>query len=153
MSYVAKVLQPGETLLCTAKLHWFLYLHAYFALALAAAAAAAAMFVERDPEFILLALAAIMAVTGVFTWLRAWTRRTTTELAVTDHRVIYKVGLFSRHTAEMNRNKVESVDVEQTIAGRVFGYGTIILRGTGGTFESIRNVADPLSFRSFITAA
>jgi hypothetical protein len=51
----------------------------------------------------------------------------------------------------MNRSKVESVDVDQTILGRIFGYGTIIVRGTGGSLEPIRQIAEPLSFRSHIT--
>ncbi|HLY54913.1 MAG TPA: PH domain-containing protein, partial [Stellaceae bacterium] len=49
--------------------------------------------------------------------------------------------------------KVESVDVEQSIGGRIFGYGTVVLRGTGGSLEPIRNIANPLDFRSAITAA
>ena len=74
------------------------------------------------------------------------------ELAVTDRRVIYKSGLLARHTLEMNRSKVESVDVDQSILGRIFGFGTIIVRGTGGSLEPIRMISDPLTFRSHITA-
>ena len=55
--------------------------------------------------------------------------RGTTELAVTDQRVIYKTGLLARHTLEMNRARVESVTVDQTMLGRLFGYGTVIVRG------------------------
>src|SRR5262249_40563687 len=85
--------------------------------------------------------------------LRALIRRATTELAVTDQRVIFKTGLVARHTLEMNRGKVESVTVDQSIPGRMFGYGTIIVRGTGSTLEPIRNIADPLTFRSQIPTA
>jgi hypothetical protein len=53
----------------------------------------------------------------------------------------------------MNRDKVESVTVDQTIPGRIFGYGTIIVRGTGSTLEPIRDITDPLTFRSHITTA
>jgi hypothetical protein len=52
----------------------------------------------------------------------------------------------------MNRTKVESVDVDQSILGRLFDYGTIIVRGTGGSLEPIRHVAAPLTFRGYITA-
>ena len=52
----------------------------------------------------------------------------------------------------MNRSKVESVDVDQSILGRIFGFGTIIVRGTGGSLEPIRTISDPLTFRSHITA-
>jgi len=96
--------------------------------------------------------AIIFALLGLSAGLYAFIRRATTELAVTDHRVIYKSGLLSRHTIEMNRDKVESVDVDQTLLGRIFGYGTIIVRGTGGSLEPIRNIGDPLAFRSHITA-
>ena len=86
-------------------------------------------------------------------WASALIRRATTELVVTDRRVILKRGIFSRQTIEMNRTKVESVDVDQTVMGRIMGYGTVIVRGTGGGLEPIRNIAHPLAFRSHITAA
>src|SRR4029077_5395305 len=79
-------------------------------------------------------------------------RRATTELAVTDHRALYKSGLRSWHTIEMNRDKVERVDSDQSLLGRIFGYGTVIVRGTGGSLEPIRNIGDPLNFRCFLTA-
>ena len=59
----------------------------------------------------------------------------------------------ARKTREMNREKVESIDVDQSVTGRIFGYGTIIVRGTGGSLEPMRRIADPLTFRSHITAA
>jgi uncharacterized membrane protein YdbT with pleckstrin-like domain len=84
--------------------------------------------------------------------LRAWLRRVTTELAITDLRVIYKAGLFRRHTLEMNRSRIESVDVDQSLLGRIFGYGTVTVRGTGGSLEPLRNIRDPIGFRNHITA-
>ena len=57
-------------------------------------------------------------------------RRASTELAVTDQRVIYKTGVLARHTLEMNRTKVESVTVDQTLLGRIFGHGTVTVRGS-----------------------
>jgi uncharacterized membrane protein YdbT with pleckstrin-like domain len=153
MSYVRKVLQPDENLLCTAKIHAFIYLRGFLILVVAGAIAVGSQFSPSEYVLPILALAGICALVGLLSLLGAAIRRTATELAVTDHRVIYKTGILSRHTAEMNRSKVESVDVEQSIAGRIFGFGTIILRGTGGTFEPIRNIGDPMTFRSFITAA
>ena len=94
-----------------------------------------------------------LALVALFTGLRAFIRRAATELAVTDHRVIYKTGLLSRHTIEMNRDKVESVDVDQSLLGRILGYGTVIVRGTGGSLEPMRNIGDPLTFRTHITAS
>ena len=69
------------------------------------------------------------------------------EFAVTNKRVIVKTGLISRRTLEMNLNKIESVNVDQSIFGRLFGYGTITIIGTGGTKESFPNISEPLKFR------
>jgi uncharacterized membrane protein YdbT with pleckstrin-like domain len=117
--------------------------------------AAAMYFVGDQMHSLSLALwiaAAIFALLALSAGLRAFVRRATTEFAVTDYRVIYKTGLLGRHTLEMNRSKVESVDVDQSILGRLLGYGTIIVRGTGGSLEPIRHIAEPLQFRSHITA-
>ena len=95
--------------------------------------------------------AAIFGLLALLSALRAFIRRTTTELAVTDQRVIYKTGLLARHTLEMNRARVESVTVDQTMLGRVFGYGTVTVRGVGSALEPIREINDPLTFRSHLT--
>jgi uncharacterized membrane protein YdbT with pleckstrin-like domain len=156
MRYVRGVLQPGETVVYETSLHWLIYLRAILALIVCGVLAGGAVATEGTQQKTSLALwiaAAIFLVLALSAGLRAFVRRTTTELAVTDHRVIYKTGLLSRHTLEMNRSKVESVDVNQTILGRILGYGTIIVRGTGGSLEPMRRIADPLTFRSHITAA
>jgi uncharacterized membrane protein YdbT with pleckstrin-like domain len=155
MRYVTRVLQPGETIVYSTKLHWFIYWRAILLLIICAILAGTARFMA-DNQNLSLALgiaAAIFALLALSSALRAFTRRATTELAVTDQRVIYKAGLLARHTLEMNRGKVESVTVDQTLLGRVFGYGTIIVRGTGSTFEPIRDISNPLTFRSHITTA
>jgi uncharacterized membrane protein YdbT with pleckstrin-like domain len=69
------------------------------------------------------------------------------EFAITNKRVIIKTGLFSRKTLEMNLGKIESVNVDQGILGRILGYGTITIIGTGGTRESFRDIRQPLAFR------
>jgi uncharacterized membrane protein YdbT with pleckstrin-like domain len=79
--------------------------------------------------------------------------RATSEFAVTNRRVIIKVGLVSRKTVELNLEKVESVGVEQTIFGRLLGYGTIVVVGTGGTKEPFRGIADPMGFRRAVNEA
>jgi uncharacterized membrane protein YdbT with pleckstrin-like domain len=71
----------------------------------------------------------------------------TSEYAITNKRVIIKVGLISRRTVEMNLSKIESVNVDQSIVGRLLGYGEISLNGTGGTKESCRDISDPTTFR------
>ena len=155
MRYVRKVLQPGETVVYATKLHWLIYVNTTL-LAIACVALVGAAVSTSDNQSISLAFAIaaiIFALLALSTGLRAFIRRSTTELAVTDHRVIYKSGLLSRHTIEMNRDKVESVDVDQSLLGRIFGYGTVVVRGTGGSLEPIRNIGDPLTFRSHITAS
>jgi uncharacterized membrane protein YdbT with pleckstrin-like domain len=69
------------------------------------------------------------------------------EFVITNKRVICKTGIISRRTLEMNLNKIETVNVDQSIFGRMFGYGTITIIGTGGTRESFPNIAHPTEFR------
>ena len=155
MRYVRRVLQPGETIVYATRLHWLIYIHTIL-LSIACIILAGAAVSTSDNQGISLALgisAVIFALLALSAGLRAFIRRVTTELAVTDHRVIYKSGLLSRHTIEMNRDKVESVDVDQSFLGRIFGYGTVIVRGTGGILEPMRNIGDPLTFRTYITAS
>ena len=157
MSYVDKILQPGETVRHTAHIHWFIYLPAFI---FAAAALIVVLLVTMNigdvgtswRELVLIA-ALILGVIALYLLLRAWVARTTTELVATDRRVIFKHGLIRRHTAEMNMEKVESVQVDQGIMGRIFNYGTITVRGTGGGMEPLPNIGDPISFRNSVTAA
>jgi uncharacterized membrane protein YdbT with pleckstrin-like domain len=77
----------------------------------------------------------------------AWIRQWASEFAVTNKRVIIKVGFISRRTIEINMSKVESVEVNQDIFGRMFNYGAITVIGTGGTKEPFDLINDPLAFR------
>lgn len=78
----------------------------------------------------------------------------TTEFAVTDKRLIAKTGLISRNTVEMFLDKVESLNVTQTVLGRILDYGTVTIRGTGATSEPIKNISAPLALRKhFMEAA
>ena len=71
----------------------------------------------------------------------------TDEFAVTNQRVIAKAGVISRRTIEMNLDKIESVNVKQTILGRILGYGNVTVIGTGGTSEPVTFISKPLDFR------
>jgi uncharacterized membrane protein YdbT with pleckstrin-like domain len=134
LSYVDRHLQPGETVIYRTTVHWIVY-----------APATAVLRVNPIATAILLALALVL-------WLNGWIRRLSTELAVTDRRIITKIGLIRRTTMEMNRSKVESVVVEQGILGRILDYGTIVVKGTGGGMEPLSGIDRPLDFRSRITA-
>src|SRR5580704_4548122 len=127
MSYIREILRPDEKLLATGNIHWIIYWPAIALMALAVIALIVlglASIVGRI-IFVLLALAAIFF--AIKEWLQQWI----TEIAVTDRRVIVKTGLIRRHTAEMNMDKVESVTVYQSVLGRLLGYGSVHVRGTG----------------------
>ena len=79
--------------------------------------------------------------------------RKTTEMAVTNRRVIRKHGLISRKTAELRLAKVETVSVAQGIIGRIFNYGNVVITGSGTTGIVMKNVKDPLAFRASIEEA
>ena len=155
MGYAEQVLQPGESIKHRSKVHWIVYLPGLASLVVAVVIflfVAAANAIDSNLRLALLGLAAIIALGALFKLLRAWFKRWTTEIVVTDKRIIYKAGFIRRHTVEMNLDKVESVQVEQSVTGRLLDYGTLIIRGTGAGIEPILNVGSPLEFRSFVTA-
>jgi uncharacterized membrane protein YdbT with pleckstrin-like domain len=153
MSHVSRVLQPDERIVYTTKPHWFLYLPAIIVIIVALMIAYAALQLGGDVGFVALIAAAAVAGLALLLWLRAFLRRASTELAVTDRRVIYKTGLIRRRSVEMNMDKVESVKVDQSLLGRLFGYGTVMIHGTGGGFEPLPNIGSPITFRNHVTAA
>ena len=92
-------------------------------------------------------IGAVLLGFGVLALGGAWLRQWASEFAVTNRRVIVKLGFISRRTIEINLSKVESVEVNQDIFGRLFNYGTITVIGTGGTHEPFALINDPLAFR------
>jgi uncharacterized membrane protein YdbT with pleckstrin-like domain len=91
---------------------------------------------------------------GLIFLLWAWGRYASTELAITNKRVIAKTGLIQRKTVEMFIAKVESIQVEQSVLGRLLDYGTVVISGTGIHSAPFKGVADPLTLRKhFMTAA
>jgi uncharacterized membrane protein YdbT with pleckstrin-like domain len=92
-----------------------------------------------------------LSLRGLLTlWILPLVEYWTSEFAITNKRVIVKRGLIRRHTLELNLQRVESVSVDQTIMGRILGYGTITIIGTGGTREPFRRIAHPLEFRKAV---
>jgi uncharacterized membrane protein YdbT with pleckstrin-like domain len=149
MSYVAEVLQPGETLRFSTNIHWFVYLKAILAL-IVGLVLLGWYYAEGQSVFVLLFGGVVFTLTAVILAVPAWLRRFGTEVAVTDRRVIYKTGLIQRHTIEINIDKIESADVDQSIVGRLFGFGSITIRGTGEGVEPLRNIAQPLQLRNAV---
>ena len=153
MSYLDKVLQPGETVLVKTRPHWIVLLSPLLLLGLAAILAIATFVVlSGSPALAGYAVAGLVALYGLFSLLVGMVVRATTEFCITDHRVIVKRGFFSLHTVELNVDKVESVDVDQSLIGRMFGYGTVTIHGVGARWDPISQITDPLGFRNAITS-
>lgn len=90
---------------------------------------------------------------GLYFLIKAFVRYKTTELAITSKRVIVKFGFIRRSTVEININKVESIQVDQEILGRLFNFGTLIIAGAGDPQAPIPGISAPMEFRkAFIEA-
>jgi hypothetical protein len=153
MSYAERVLQPGETIVYEARIHWIVYVGGIALVILAIALALAAVALTGDAVRIgLMGAAALALLVGLFHMLRAWFKVAGTEITVTSRRVIYKTGLISRNTLEMNLDKVESVLVQQGLLGRMLDFGTVIVRGVGAGLEPVDRVAKPLELHRNIGA-
>ena len=152
MSYLKRVLQPDEQVRYVAKIHWVIYIPALAVLAVACAAsiASASADATRPLWFI---LAALLAVLAFLMLAAAWFRRWTTEIAVTSRRVIYKRGFIRRNTIEMNMDKVASVDVVQSIMGRLLNYGSVTVTAAGQNLDAMHTIESPIELRNHITAA
>jgi uncharacterized membrane protein YdbT with pleckstrin-like domain len=151
--YIDDILQPGEKVLYSTNAHWIFYLPAIAAwLAAIVFLVLTRMFVTETPMLICWSLAAISAIFALYKMLTAWFHRWTTETDVTNLRVVHKTGFIKRRTFEMSLDKVESVDVNQSIVGRMLNYGDVTVRGVGEGSETIKTIASPLDFRNHITA-
>lgn len=84
---------------------------------------------------------------GLLFFLAAYLKYISTELAVTNKRVIAKTGFISRNTIEMNLTKVESMQVDQSIFGRMLNFGSLRINGTGASNAPITGIRAPLEFR------
>jgi len=155
LSYVEKHLISGETVEYQTELHWIVMLgHALSAAVLAVigvgllvtpwssvnGSLVSYVAVLRWAGAVFLVIAAVFFVIGIV-------RRRATVMALTNKRVIVKTGLASRRTVELLLSRIESVVVEEPALGRVLGYGTVIIRGTGGTPETFEKIYHPLQFR------
>ena len=157
MSYIDANLIPGEKVVYQTRLHWTVMLgHLLFAvLVLGLAGGILLYYVSRERhqtsaanEHLMLGGAGVLLILAVIVVILGLLRRNTTEMAVTTRRVVIKTGLAARKTIEMLLNKVESIELSETAGGRMLGYGTIVLIGTGGTSEPFHKIAHPLEFRS-----
>ena len=94
-----------------------------------------------------LGILTVVVVVGLVFIAWAWIRVRSTEIAITNKRIIAKFGFIQRHTVEINLDKVESLRVEQGVWGRFLNFGTIFISGAGTAVAPIPDIADPLVFR------
>jgi len=172
MSYLTEVLRPDEQVLAEGKLHWIIYSPAIQWLVMGGvillfsygtaepSTQHVVRYLVRQPVQIGLGklphagvwLFVLCAYISLIHALIISMRKLTTEIAVTDRRVIYKSGMMQTHTDEMNMDKVESVLVDQSVLGRFLNYGTINIHGTGEGLENLRYISSPISLRNAILA-
>jgi uncharacterized membrane protein YdbT with pleckstrin-like domain len=151
--YIDDILQPGEKVLYSTNAHWIYFLPAIIGWIIAGAfLVLSGMVPGGPPALICLSLAAISAVAALYKTVTAWFHRWTTETDVTNFRVVHKTGFIKRQTFEMSVDKVESVDVDQSILGRILNYGDVTVLGVGEGGKTLDTIASPLSFRNAITA-
>lgn len=134
MSYITDTLAKDETLLAEGKISKWSLFHIY---------TAAAIF---GVSIICLPISAMLL-------LYAWLKIRSTEMGITSKRVIRKSGVIMRDTSEIRLTKVESVSVKQGFLGRMFGYGDVVISGSGGNDAVMKGVKDPLVFRSRVDEA
>jgi uncharacterized membrane protein YdbT with pleckstrin-like domain len=141
MSYVDDHLLPGERVVYRAHIHKLSFVGPLL-LAILLIISGYALIASTAPIVSILLFAV-----ALIPLLYAYILYKSSEFAVTDKRVIIKVGFIQRRTVETMLSKVEGIEVHQGILGRMMDFGTIVISGTGGTKESFRNIAAPLEFR------
>lgn len=158
MSYIEKNLIPGEQLIYQTRLHWMvMFWHIVLGVLLLELPGLALLYYgfaaphqgldARTLHLMQGGGIALLLISGIVISAGA-IKRNATEMAVTNRRVVVKTGIAARKTIEMLLNKIESIEVNETGMGRVLGYGSITLIGTGGTSEPFHLMANPLKFRS-----
>ena len=148
MSYIQRNLLPAERVIYTTKLHWI----EYIAKALWSSIAGLMIcfpFASTLPTPGIILATGLFALFGLFL---AWINVLTSEFAVTNSRVLVKVGLLRRHSLEIVLRQIEGIGVDQGILGRILGFGTIIVSGTGATKEPFIRISKPLEFRRQVQA-
>lgn len=161
MAYVEKVLLPDERIIYAATLHWVLYLQGLLITGFAGIVGyfskpvLALMFGNHlGPQFSkpISLVAMVIVLIGAVLLLGAYVRQTSTEIVITNKRLIAKYGFISRATFEILANRITGANFDQTIFGRLLGYGTILVHGAGGEVSPIDQVSNPqLFYRALVS--
>jgi uncharacterized membrane protein YdbT with pleckstrin-like domain len=147
--YTDSTLQKGEEVVQVGRLHWVIYMRAILYASLALVVMAVSYF-ALDLGRLSIAFGSPFAAMAVRHAIHAWWLQFTTEIAVTNKRVIYKTGFIRRSTDEMFLPQIESVYVEQSILGRLLNFGSIHTRGAGEGIEHLHDIAKPLAVQNAI---
>ncbi len=155
MSYVKSVIQPGERIVMVGHISWVIYHRAIFCVILGGVLLileSVLLAPSNARTDLMYGTAILFGLAALLTAVQAWFIRWTTEIAVTDKRIIFKRGFIYRHTAEMNMDKVSSVDVDQSLWGRLFDFGSVHILGTGGVagIEHLHRIGNPIGLRNAI---
>ena len=162
MSYIDKSLGNGETVIARARFHWLYNLSAWtqllvpaiaFVVVLSWAGEQPNFMVSGNPMTWLVAVVALWFVLGAIAFLRMMIRKWTTEIGVTSHRFVEKYGALSMRTNEIALPNIEGVKVNQSMLGRMLGYGTLRIEGTGVDAVTTPDIADPVGFVRAIQTA
>ncbi|NOX94937.1 MAG: PH domain-containing protein [Alphaproteobacteria bacterium] len=159
MSYVDKTLATGEEIVHRANFNWTYSFFPVFWFSLGAASLAMFFFIQYAAEVPYEELkvgwwsAIIAGVCGSIILGNHIIVLVTTEIVVTTFRFVYKTGLIARHTKEVSLNKIEEITLEQSIWGRILGYGKLVLRGTGVGVIELPDLDDPIHLRRVIENA
>jgi hypothetical protein len=150
VGYVDRTLATGERVLHRASLHWVIFVGPVIvALIGFSVLYIGALPTFADPSFRLGArfCGSFLVVIAILREAKSLLDYFTTEVAATTRRFVVKRGWVRRSVIEMNAGQLESIIIDQSILGRIFGYGTIVVAGTGSGIDPVRCVAQPLEVR------
>ena len=157
MGYIENNLISGEQILYKTRLHSVAVLFPLLTGAVVAVGGLTCLYAsathrqEGNEDSRLWAAAGLaLIVLGVITVAVAVLKRNATEMAVTNRRILIKSGIMSRRTIELLLSRVESIVITEPFLGRMLGYGTVVIRGTGGTPEPFTLIANPTEFRRHV---
>ena len=139
MSYIQQTLLPSETVIYSTRKHWVIFL-APFLLTLISIV----LSLQKDTVIVFSYVFLAMA---FYYWLKTMTSYITSEYAVTNKRVLIKIGFIQRQTWETLLSKIATLEVQQSILGRLLNYGTLVIQSTGGGKDIFAIINNPLLFR------
>ncbi|HZV92154.1 MAG TPA: PH domain-containing protein [Caldimonas sp.] len=145
MSYIDSNLIAGERVVYRTRLHWSVFVVPVLFIVVILLPLAAWLVASNRQQLLWMpvVLAVLVLVPPVI-------KRQSSDFAVTNKRVMMKVGVFTTRSIELLLGKIEAISVDQTVGGRIFGYGNIVVTGSGGTREAFSQIQGPLEFRKAV---